>query len=277
MAKAATSSKYQLADANRWRSYRSGILNHPAVREAELSETLALLDPQPGEKVLEIGAGSGYLSLPIAKALAPNGHLTAADINPEGLAQLATYAEQLPLSTFLFSSDLYQQDKFSELEASSYDAICTLAAFHHFDNRVDDSGELGRAAFLKEAYQLLKPGGRLIIVDVGGQTPTQAYFDAIDDPYYFAPDGHPHNFHTPDELKTLAQSIGFEVNQSEIRQVPWVFDNLPQAQSFIHTIHNAQCPQEESFDLAKSILGVTENQNRYILNWQLMFFSATRT
>jgi SAM-dependent methyltransferase len=156
------------------------------------------------------------------------------------------------------------------------EAICSLAAFHHFDNRVAKTGQHGRKDFLKEALKLLKPGGRLILVDVGGNTPTQRYFDAIDSPKFFAPSGHPHDFHTPDELTELATEVGFAQAQAQIKDTPWVFDSLTQAKTFIHSIHNAQCSEDESFAIANKMLGMAAKNSHLEFNWQLMFFSAIK-
>lgn len=266
--------KFDLSDNSRWRSYRNGILNHPTVRKAELEATLALLNPQAGERILEIGAGSGYLSKPIASQVKKHGQLVAADINLEGLTKLQQSADDLPLQTYYFSDAPNKQDKFAELYDQPFDAICSLAAFHHFDNRVAETGQRGRKDFLKEALKLLKPGGRLILVDVGGNTPTQRYFDAIDSPKFFAPSGHPHDFHTPDELTELASEVGFTQAQAQIKDTPWVFDSLAQAKTFIHSIHNAQCSEDESYAIADKVLGMAAKNGHFELNWQLMFFSA---
>ena len=49
---------------------------------------LALLQPMPGERILEIGPGIGVHAIPVAKAIAPNGTLTAVDVSPAMLAKL---------------------------------------------------------------------------------------------------------------------------------------------------------------------------------------------
>lgn len=59
-------------------------------------------DPQPGEHVLDIGAGGGKLSLAIASLVKPDGRVTGADIS-QGMVDLATAraAEaKLPNATF---------------------------------------------------------------------------------------------------------------------------------------------------------------------------------
>src|ERR1700736_6203783 len=50
---------------------------HPLITRARLRE---VLDPKPGERVLEIGPGTGYYSLPVAEWLAPNGSLELLDV-----------------------------------------------------------------------------------------------------------------------------------------------------------------------------------------------------
>lgn len=41
---------------------------------------LEVLDPRPGERVLEVGPGTGYYSLPVAACLAPDGVLELLDV-----------------------------------------------------------------------------------------------------------------------------------------------------------------------------------------------------
>src|SRR5215212_4460566 len=55
---------------------------HPFITRERLREILA---PQPGERVLEVGPGTGYYALPVASWLAPNGRLDVADVQQEML------------------------------------------------------------------------------------------------------------------------------------------------------------------------------------------------
>src|SRR5829696_5516241 len=45
-------------------------LPHPSVTRARLLE---ILDPRPAERMLEVGPGTGYYTLPVARRLAPGG------------------------------------------------------------------------------------------------------------------------------------------------------------------------------------------------------------
>src|SRR5215217_493557 len=52
---------------------------HPLITRARLREVLR---PQPGERLLEVGPGTGYYTLPVAEWVAPDGTLDILDIQP---------------------------------------------------------------------------------------------------------------------------------------------------------------------------------------------------
>src|SRR5688572_8172497 len=55
---------------------------HPFITRARLRE---ILDPRPGERLLEVGPGTGYYALPVAGWLAPDGRLDVVDVQQEML------------------------------------------------------------------------------------------------------------------------------------------------------------------------------------------------
>lgn len=57
---------------------------HPLITRARLR---AVLDPQPGERMLEVGPGTGYYSLTGAEWIAPDGQLEIFDLQQEMLDQ----------------------------------------------------------------------------------------------------------------------------------------------------------------------------------------------
>src|ERR671917_503434 len=50
---------------------------HPFITRERLAE---ILDPQPGERLLEVGPGTGYYSLPVASRLGVEGRLDVLDV-----------------------------------------------------------------------------------------------------------------------------------------------------------------------------------------------------
>src|SRR5213592_26578 len=55
---------------------------HPIITRERLREVLA---PQPGERLLEVGPGTGYYALPVADWLGAGGRLDLLDIQQEML------------------------------------------------------------------------------------------------------------------------------------------------------------------------------------------------
>ena len=52
------------------------------------AKVLEYLRLSPGMRVADIGAGTGYFSIPIARVVGPLGHVYAVDLQPETLALL---------------------------------------------------------------------------------------------------------------------------------------------------------------------------------------------
>jgi ubiquinone/menaquinone biosynthesis C-methylase UbiE len=55
---------------------------HPFITRERLRE---ILEPRPGERLLEVGPGTGYYALPVARWLAPGGRLDVLDVQTEML------------------------------------------------------------------------------------------------------------------------------------------------------------------------------------------------
>src|SRR6056297_1033870 len=62
-------------------------LPRPVISRSGLRE---ILEPQPGEQILELGPGTGYYTGSVAQAVAPSGTVHAVDIQREMLADLRT-------------------------------------------------------------------------------------------------------------------------------------------------------------------------------------------
>jgi precorrin-6B methylase 2 len=113
------------------------------------AEDLALwrsLAAEHGDPVLDIGAGTGRVSLDLAR----RGHrVTALDSDPELLDELARRAEQLPLSTVRADA--------REFELAQRFALCVVP----MQTVQLLGGSAGRRAFLARARSHLRPGGLL--------------------------------------------------------------------------------------------------------------------
>jgi ubiquinone/menaquinone biosynthesis C-methylase UbiE len=130
------------------------------VSSLRIDEVVAALKLQPGQTVADIGAGTGLLDVPLAKAVEPKGVVYAVEIDAgffPAIKKRADAAGVTNIRTVL--------GKFTDpaLPVTSVD----LALFHDVLHHVQ-----GRAEYLKTLARYLAPGGRIAVVDFeGGKGP----------------------------------------------------------------------------------------------------------
>ncbi len=118
-------------------------------RAVAVPATLALLDPQPGERVLDVGAGQGVLAPSIAQARA---RYVGIDASPRLLDMARKHHGGA--GRFLLA-DARAISSHRELAAGSFDAVVFLLSIQDMDPL---------AAVLTGAAWALKPGGRIVIM-----------------------------------------------------------------------------------------------------------------
>jgi ubiquinone/menaquinone biosynthesis C-methylase UbiE len=126
-------------------------LPHPFVTRPRLRE---MLSPEPGQRVLGVGPGTGYYVLQAARWLEPGGTLDILDIQQEMLDHTMHRARAMGVLNIV--------PRWGEAQALPYPD-------HHFDSAylVATLGEVpdkGRA--LRELGRVLKRGGRLVVGEV---------------------------------------------------------------------------------------------------------------
>src|SRR5262245_29071785 len=116
----------------------------------EVSEWLVgRLDPQPGQTILELAAGTGETGFLAAARLGPEGRLISSDRSPSMVEAARRHAERLGLANVEFR---VLDAESLELDDASVDGI--LSRFGYILK-----GDPPRA--LHEARRVLRPGGRL--------------------------------------------------------------------------------------------------------------------
>ena len=116
-------------------------------------EVIAMLRVQPGDLVADIGAGTGYFTLPLAHALGSKGKVWAVDAQTEMLSLLK---EKLDLAGVSNVEPVCAEGDRTEIP----DAACTLVFLANVWHEFED-----RDAVLREAQRILSPGGRVAILD----------------------------------------------------------------------------------------------------------------
>lgn len=109
---------------------------------------------KPGSRVLDIGCGSGWLALELAR----NGcHVDAYDISPKAIALARKMLAENPYKEG-FGSVTYHLQDVSELDlgVDKYDAVSGWSAFHHMPDV---------PVFMDRVFHALKPGGIVATMD----------------------------------------------------------------------------------------------------------------
>lgn len=115
------------------------------------ADVVARVGARPGLSIADVGAGTGYFALPMARAVLPGGKLFAVDVQPEMLERLRARVDP-GLPVVLVRGDAAK----TTLEGGSVD----LAFLGNVWHELDDHG-----AALEEMARVLRPGGRVAILD----------------------------------------------------------------------------------------------------------------
>ncbi len=122
---------------------------------------LIFAGPRPGMKVLDMGAGGGYSSELMARAVAPNGVVFAQ--NPADLGERAKATFQARLATPAMKNAVADTAPFDDpipAGVTDFDLITFLFYYHDTTYMQVDRAQMNRKLFAA-----LKPGGALVIAD----------------------------------------------------------------------------------------------------------------
>ncbi len=116
--------------------------------------TADLAQLQPGEAVLDVGCGTGALAMVACKRVGTTGRVCGIDPGPRQIARARSKAERahLPIN---FQVGVIERLAFPD---QSFDVVLSTLMMHHLPDDLKRQG-------LAEMARVLKPGGRLVIVD----------------------------------------------------------------------------------------------------------------
>ena len=126
---------------------------HPLVTRARLRDVLA---PQPGERVLEVGPGTGYYTLDVAGWVLPGGRVDIFDIQPEMLEHTMRRARERGIDNIVATEGDAQSLPYPDATFDGAHLTTVLGEIPDQD------------AALRELARVLKPGGRLVVGELFG-------------------------------------------------------------------------------------------------------------
>ena len=139
-----------------WLTRFYDLLLRATLKEERFKATLvAQAAPRGGDRVLDLGCGTGTLTL-IVKRACPGAHVAGLDGDPAILALARGKAEAENLAVE-FREGLATDPPFS---AESFDRVVSSLLFHHLI-------PADKRRSLRKVFELLKPGGQLHVADWG--------------------------------------------------------------------------------------------------------------
>jgi ubiquinone/menaquinone biosynthesis C-methylase UbiE len=109
--------------------------------------------------VADVGAGTGYFSLRIAKRLGPEGRVLATDVQPEMIRQLTANAKKAGLRNV---ERILATPADAKLPAGKVDLALMVDVYHELQDPERTMAQIHRA---------LKPNGRLVLVEYRAEDP----------------------------------------------------------------------------------------------------------
>jgi ubiquinone/menaquinone biosynthesis C-methylase UbiE len=119
----------------------------------EVERLASLVELRPGMTVAEIGAGTGRMTVRMARRLGPSGQLYATELDPGKLEAIRSAASAAGLGNLAV---IQAGESSTGLPDTCCDLIYMRRVFHHFTEPASMSQSL---------YRALRPGGRLAVID----------------------------------------------------------------------------------------------------------------
>jgi len=135
-------------------------LNRPEREQEENPEgALDALGIRPGMVVADVGAGTGYMSLRLAKRVGPAGKVYANDLQPEMLRRLQQNAAKAKIANVEL---VLGEEADPKLPAGRMDLVLLVDVYHEFSKP---------RQMIDKIRESMKPDGRLVLLEYRKEDP----------------------------------------------------------------------------------------------------------
>ena len=190
--------QHSFGDAQKWAKVFDDPGRDAWQKPHEVIQALAL---KPDAAVADIGAGTGYFSMRLAR-MVPGGRVYAVDLEPDMVKYLAERAKREGLKNVV----AVQAKAGNPALPAKADLVLLVDVYHHVENR---------QRYFRGLLESLKPGGRVVVIDFRMDSP----------------EGPPKSARiAPDDVKKEMQNAGYGLAQEHDflpRQYYLVFQPRP--------------------------------------------------
>jgi ubiquinone/menaquinone biosynthesis C-methylase UbiE len=122
-------------------------------RRAAYQTLVAAAGVQPGQRVLDVGCGTGYFARLLARAVGPTGLVVGIDPAPEMIAYASRKAGRFDNCQFRVGTA-----EALDFPADHFDVVVSSLVMHHLPEDL-------RVPALREMRRVLRPGGTLLVAE----------------------------------------------------------------------------------------------------------------
>jgi predicted methyltransferase len=123
------------------------------------AEVVKLLGMRPGMVVVDLGAGTGYFMKRLSRAAGKDGRVLALDVETQLVEYMRARAARAKLANVEARKVAYDDP---QLAAGSVDRVLVVDTWHHIEDR---------EAYARKLASALRPGGRVVVVEVTKESP----------------------------------------------------------------------------------------------------------
>lgn len=238
----------------RGESYNAAMDRFPDAREEERAILIEMLDPKPGELILDAPAGGGYLA----------DGLHAAGSVPVCIEPSEDFAQPLGGRYETYHSDIFMMPDFGR----PLDKAGSLAGLHH----------LTREQILdcfKGCYTAMKSGGVIAVADVLDGSPVATFLNGPVNEWTLT--GHEGMFFQHGDFSALLSEAGFQKVEESLREFYWIFPTFDDVVSFCQLLFGLVKAEKQAIaSTLTELLGIDEVEGGFGLRWSLLYAKAVK-
>lgn len=219
--------------------------------------------PIEGMTCIDIAAGNGFHTLPLAKSVQTK--VIAVDVSSNHLDILSKNAKEqgISIETVTCAPD---DERILDSVPTQVDLVTSFGGLHH----VNDQSKM-----FQIAASLLKQGGRFVAGDVCAGTALARHFDEFVSTNCLT--GHTAQWLDEARITAMAKATGLTVTRMERVPLQWHFTSDREMALFFQGLHAYDLPHEQIIHDLETALGVERQSGKVSLNWPMFFFELTKT